>query len=72
MTHYVTEDLRVAKMGRPKGDKKDRRYNRITIPLNEAEIQQIEAAAETSGLPHATFCRLLLLKATAPEEKKKK
>jgi predicted DNA binding CopG/RHH family protein len=62
----------MAKMGRPKGDKKDRRHDRITIPLNEAEIQQIGAAAETSGLPPATFCRLLLLKATGPEEKKKK
>jgi len=62
----------MAKMGRPKGDKKDRRYDRITIPLNEAEIQQIEAAAETSGLPPTTFCRLLLLKTTVPEEKKKK
>ena len=62
----------MAKMGRPKGDKKEPRYDRITIPLNEAEIQQIEAAAETSGLPPATFCRLLLLKATVPEEKKKK
>jgi hypothetical protein len=61
----------VAKLGRSKGDKRDRRYNRITIPLNEAEIQQIEAA-ETSGLPPGTFCRLLLLKATMPEEKKKK
>jgi hypothetical protein len=62
----------VAKLGRRKGDKKDRRYNRITIPLNEAEIQQIAAAAETSRLPPATFCRLLLLQATMPEEKKKK
>jgi hypothetical protein len=32
----------MAKMGRPKGDKKERRYDRITIPLNEAEIQQRE------------------------------
>jgi hypothetical protein len=62
----------MAKMGRPKGDKKERRYDRITIPLNEAEIKQIESAAEVSGLPPATFCRLLLLKATVPEEKKKK
>jgi len=62
----------MAKIGRPKGDKKERRYDRITIPLNEAEVRQIEAAAEVSGLPPATFCRLLLLKATDPEEKKKK
>jgi hypothetical protein len=62
----------MAKMGRPKGDEKDRRYDRISIPLNEAESKQIESAAAVSGLPPATFCRLLLLKATEPKEKKKK
>jgi len=60
------------KMGRKPGKSEDRRYDRITIPLNELELAQIEAANEASGLglPAATFCRMLLLKATQELKKK--
>jgi hypothetical protein len=58
-------------MGRPKGKPKERRYDRITIPLNAEELAQIEAANEASGLglPAATFCRMILLKATEKSKK---
>jgi hypothetical protein len=70
MRQYVTEDISMAKMGRPKGPKEERRTERITVPLNEAELQQISDAAEGSGLAPATFCRVLLLKETENKSKK--
>jgi hypothetical protein len=58
-------------MGRKPGPAKDRRDERITVPLNVAELAQINAAVEASGLPAATYCRLTLLRATARDSKKK-
>lgn len=60
----------MAKMGRPPGPKKDQRTERITVPLNKAELDQINVAVEASGIPAATFCRIVLLKATESKEKK--
>jgi predicted DNA binding CopG/RHH family protein len=60
----------VARMGRPPGPKKDQRTERITVPLSQAEFDQIDAAVQSSGIPAATFCRMVLLKATEPKGKK--
>jgi hypothetical protein len=59
----------MTKMGRPPGPKKDQRIERITVPLSKAELDQINAAVEASGIPAATFCRIILLKATESKEK---
>jgi hypothetical protein len=60
----------MVKMGRPTVPKKDQRTQRITVPLNEAEYAQINAAAEEAGLPAATVCRLILLRETKPKAEK--
>jgi len=60
----------MTKMGRPPIPKKDQRTERITVPLNKAEFDQINAAVEASGIPAATFCRMILLKATESKERK--
>ena len=59
----------MARMGRPPGPKKDQRTERITVRLNKVELEQIKAVVP-SGMPAATFCRNLLLKATEPKSKK--
>ena len=67
--YVIQEDSKVARMGRPPGPKKNQRKERITVPLNKAELDQIIAAVEASGIPAATFCRMILLKATETRKK---
>jgi predicted DNA binding CopG/RHH family protein len=60
----------MAKMGRPPVPEKDQRTERITVPLNQAELDQINASVKSSGLPAATYCRMIILKTTEQKGKK--
>jgi hypothetical protein len=52
-----------AKMGRPPKDPEDRRTKMVSVPLTEAEREEVDAAADAAGVKIAAWARDVLLRA---------